>query len=52
MPIALGALAYTSLNSLSRVLADRSRLSYGIPMAIGLVGALLAILLLLSGSLL
>ena len=52
VPVALGALGYTSLNSLSWVLADRSRLSYGIPMAIGLVGALIAILLLLSGSLL
>jgi len=52
VPIALGALGYTSLNSLSWVLADRSRLSYGVPMAIGLVGALVGILLLLSGSLL
>ncbi len=52
VPIALGALSYTSLNSLSWVLGDRSRLSYGLPMAIGLVGALLAILLLLTGSLL
>jgi uncharacterized membrane protein YphA (DoxX/SURF4 family) len=50
--IALGALAYTSLNSLSWVLADRSRMSYGVPMVIGLAGALTAILLLLSGSLL
>jgi hypothetical protein len=52
IPIALGALAYTSLNSLSWVLADRSRMSYGVPMVIGLAGALTAILLLLSGSLL
>jgi hypothetical protein len=52
VPIALGALGYTSLNSLSWVLADRSRMSYGIPMAIGLIGALIGILLLLSGSLL
>jgi hypothetical protein len=49
--IALGALSYTSLNSLSWVLADRARLPYGVPMAIGLVGALIAIGLLLSGSL-
>ena len=33
------------------VLAHRSRLAYGVPMAIGLVGALIAILLLLTGSL-
>jgi hypothetical protein len=52
VPVGLGALAYTSLNSLSWVLADRSRLAYGIPMAIGLVGAAIAIGLLLSGSLL
>jgi hypothetical protein len=51
VPIALGALSYTSLNSLSWVLADRSRLAYGVPMAIGLIGALVAILLLLAGSL-
>lgn len=50
--LALGALGYTSLNSLSWVLADRARLAYGIPMVIGLVGALIAIALLLSGSLL
>jgi hypothetical protein len=49
--LALGALAYTSLNSLSWVLADRSRLPYGVPMTIGLIGALVAIVLLLSGSL-
>jgi hypothetical protein len=49
--LALGSLAYTSLNSLSWVLADRSRLAYGVPMAISLVGALISILLLLSGSL-
>jgi hypothetical protein len=49
--IALGALSYTSLNSLAWVLADRTRLAYGIPMVIGLVGAVTAIFLLLSGSL-
>lgn len=52
VPIALGALAYTSLNSLSWVLAERSRLAYGVPMAIGLAVALIAILLLLTDSLL
>jgi hypothetical protein len=51
VPLALGALSYTSLNSLSWVLADRTRASYGVPMVIGLIGALIAILLLLSGSL-
>jgi hypothetical protein len=51
VPLALGALGYTSLNSLAWVLADRTRASYGIPMVIGLVGTLIATLLLLSGSL-
>ena len=51
VPLALGALSYTSLNSLGWVLADRTRASYGVPMAIGLAGALISILLLLSGSL-
>jgi hypothetical protein len=49
--IALGALSYTSLNSLAWVLADRARFPYGAPMVVGLVGALFAIMLLLSGSL-
>jgi hypothetical protein len=49
--IALGALGYTSLNSLAWVLADRARLPYGVPMVVGLVGALVAFVLLLSGSL-
>jgi hypothetical protein len=52
VPIGLGALAYTSLNSLGWVLADRSRAAYGIPMAIGLVGAIASIGLLVAGSLL
>jgi hypothetical protein len=47
----LGALAYTSLNSLSWVLADRARLAYGIPMAAGLIGSVLAMALLLTGAL-
>ena len=51
VPVALGALAYTSLNSLGWVLADRSRAAYGIPMAIGLLGAIAAIGMLLTGSL-
>jgi hypothetical protein len=52
VPIGLGALAYTSLNSLGWVLADRSRAAYGIPMAIGLIGAIASIGLLATGSLL
>ncbi len=52
VPTALGALAYTSLNSLSWVLADRARLPYGVPMAIGLIGAVVGSVLVLSGSLL
>jgi hypothetical protein len=39
VPLALGALACTSLDSLGWVLADRARLPYGLPMAIGLAGA-------------
>lgn len=52
VPIGLGALAYTSLNSLGWVLADRSRATYAIPMAIGLIGAIASIGLLVAGSLL
>ena len=51
VPIGLGALAYTSINSLGWVLADRSRAAYGIPMAIGLIGAIVSIGLLVAGSL-
>ena len=51
VPIGLGALAYTSLNSLGWVLADRSRAAYGIPMAIGLIGAIASICLLVAGAL-
>lgn len=52
VPLALGALAYTSLNSLGWVLADRTRLAYGVPMAVGLAGALAAAALLLAGAVL
>jgi hypothetical protein len=52
VPIGLGALAYTSVNSLGWVLADRSRTAYGIPMAMGLIGAIASIGLLVAGSLL
>ena len=50
VPIGLGALAYTGLNSQAWVLADRSRLAYGIPIAIGLVGSLVAIALIVAGT--
>jgi hypothetical protein len=50
VPVGLGALAYTGLNSQAWVLAERSRAPYGIPIAIGLVGALLVIMLILAGS--
>jgi hypothetical protein len=49
VPLALGGLAYTSLNSLGWVLADRTRLAYGVPMAVGLAGAIVSAMLLLGG---
>lgn len=45
--VSLGALAYTSMNSFSWTLADKSRLAYGIPMTIGLVGSIVSISILL-----
>lgn len=48
--VGLGALAYTSLNSLGWVLADRARLAYAVPMAVGLVGALMSLALLVAGA--
>jgi len=48
----LGALAYSSLNSLGWALADRTRLAYAVPMVVGLVGALISIGLLLAGAVL
>jgi len=50
VPVGLGGLAYTGLNSQAWVLADRSRTVYGIPIGIGLVGAVLAIVLILVGA--
>jgi hypothetical protein len=47
--VGLGALAYTSLNSLGWALADRARSAYAIPMTIGLLGAVASIGLLVSG---
>ncbi|HBB92137.1 MAG TPA: hypothetical protein DC042_10565 [Bacteroidales bacterium] len=46
--VALGALAYTSLNSLAWSFAQKSRLGYAIPMGIGFAGAVAAVVLLLS----
>lgn len=46
--VALGALAYTSLNSLAWSFAQKSRLGYAIPMLIGFAGAVGSIVLLLT----
>jgi len=43
----LGALSYTSLNSLGWVFAQRDRIGYGIPMMAGLAGAIVSIIILL-----
>ena len=45
----LGALFYSALNSLGWALAERGRAAYAIPMAVGLVGAVLSLGLLLGG---
>jgi len=45
--VGLGALAYTSANSLGWALALPGRRAYAIPMLVGLVGALVSIVLLL-----
>ena len=50
VPVSLGALGYTSCNSLGWVLADRSRTGYAIPMAVGLVGAIAGLALILAGA--
>ena len=47
--VALGALAYTSLNSLGWALAEPSRAAYAVPMSFGLAGALVSIGLLVAG---
>lgn len=47
MLVGLGALAYTSANSLGWALARPERRSYAYPMAIGLVGAIVSVVLLL-----
>ena len=51
IPAGLGALAYSSVNSLGWALADRARFAYAVPMAIGLIGAVLSLLLLVGGTL-
>jgi len=40
----LGALFYTSLNSLSWAMAEKSRYVYAIPMSVGLIGAIVSFL--------
>jgi hypothetical protein len=50
--VALGALAYSSLNSLGWALAERARFAYAVPMVVGLVGAPVSIGLLLGGAVL
>jgi hypothetical protein len=42
--VALGALVYTSTNSLGWALAERARLPYAAPMAMGAVGGVAAII--------
>ena len=42
--VALGALVYTSTNSLGWALVERARLPYAAPMAIGAIGGLAAII--------
>lgn len=46
--VALGALTYTSVNSLGWTLALRSRRPYAIPMLVGAVGGVIAIVVLLA----
>lgn len=43
---ALGALFYTSLNSLNWALAERGRFPYAVPMLVGLVGSLVSLVVL------
>lgn len=50
IPVGLGALAYTSLNSLGWALADGARVAYAVPMVIGLVGAIVSLVLLIGGA--
>jgi hypothetical protein len=45
---ALGALLYTAINSSGWVLAEKNRMSYGIPMWFSLAGAVISLFILLS----
>jgi hypothetical protein len=46
----LGALAYSSLNSLGWALSDPARSAYAAPMLLGLVGAVLSLCLVIGGA--
>jgi hypothetical protein len=46
---ALGALLYTSLNSLNWALAEKKRLPYAVPMFVGLFGSVASMVLLAAG---
>jgi hypothetical protein len=48
--ISLGALAYTSVNSLSWSLSKKGRLAYALPMILGAGVAVLGIIMLLTGG--
>ena len=50
IPAGLGALAYSSLNSLGWALADQARIPYAVPMVAGLVGAVVSLGLLIGGA--
>jgi hypothetical protein len=50
IPAGIGALAYSSLNSLGWALADRARAAYAVPMVIGLIGAVVSLVLLVGGT--
>jgi hypothetical protein len=50
IPAGLGALAYSSLNSLGWALADRARVAYAVPMLVGLIGAVVSLVLLAGGA--
>lgn len=46
--VALGALAYTSINSLSWVFAQKGRLSYGMPIMVSLAGSIISLFVIFS----
>ena len=47
--VALGALVYTSTNSVGWALAERTRFPYAVPMLVGVLGGLAAVIILLVG---